>query len=135
MHNYTSTRHSALLTPQPSAYKTTHTCHVCQSSLAIKLQPPTTQLTLHASQYTLPSTILLCTQQTQLRCSWQNSTRRRDGVKVFWCLSYLGWLVFEDSIPTCTCFCSENFFVTLSRCFPHAQMHVGIFAFKCLCPL
>ena len=25
MHNYTSTRHSALLIPQPSTYKTTHT--------------------------------------------------------------------------------------------------------------
>ena len=27
------------------------------------------------------------------------------------------WLVFEDSIPTCSCFHSENFFVTCSCCF------------------
>ena len=26
-----------------------------------------------------------------------------------WCRSHLVWLVFEGSIPTCTCFCSENF--------------------------
>ena len=33
----------------------------------------------------------------------------RDGVTVLWCRSHL---VFEGSIPTCTCFHSENFFVT-----------------------
>ena len=42
--------------------------------------------------------------------SWQNGTRCRDGVKVLWCHSHLVWLVFEASIPTCTCFPSENFF-------------------------
>ena len=41
--------------------------------------------------------------------SWQNGTRCRDGVKVLWCHSHLVWLVFEASIPTCTCFPSENF--------------------------
>ena len=41
--------------------------------------------------------------------SWQNGTRSRDGVKVLWCDSNLVWLVFEASIPTCTCFLSENF--------------------------
>ena len=40
---------------------------------------------------------------------WQNGTRCRDGVKVLWCHSHLVWLVFEASIPTCTCFPSENF--------------------------
>ena len=44
--------------------------------------------------------------------SWQNGTRCRDGVKLLWCHSHLVWLVFEGSIPTCTCFHSENFFVT-----------------------
>ena len=39
---------------------------------------------------------------------WQNGTRCRDGVKVLWCHSHLVWLVFEASIPTCTCFPSEN---------------------------
>ena len=33
-------------------------------------------------------------------------------MKVLWCHSHLVWLVFEGSIPTCTCFHSENFFVT-----------------------
>ena len=40
---------------------------------------------------------------------WQNGTRCRDGVKVLWCHSHLVWLVFEASIPTSTCFHSENF--------------------------
>ena len=40
---------------------------------------------------------------------WQNGTRCRDGGKVLWCHSHLLWLVFEGSIPTCTCFCSKNF--------------------------
>ena len=35
------------------------------------------------------------------------------GVKLLWCHSHLVWLVFEGSIPTCACFHSENFFVTL----------------------
>ena len=34
-------------------------------------------------------------------------------MKLLWCHSHLVWLVFEGSIPTCTCFHSENFFVTL----------------------
>ena len=49
--------------------------------------------------------------------SWQNGTRYRDGVKLLWCHSHLVWLVFEGSIPTCTCFHLENFFVTCSCCF------------------
>ena len=40
---------------------------------------------------------------------WQNGTRCRDGVKVLWCCSYLVWLVFEDSIPTCACFQWKTF--------------------------
>ena len=43
----------------------------------------------------------------------QNGTRFRDGVKVLWYRSHLVWLVFESFIPTCTCFRSENVFVTL----------------------
>ena len=46
--------------------------------------------------------------------SWQNGTRCRDGVNVLWCRSHLVWLVYEGSIPTCTCFPLENFFVTCS---------------------
>ena len=30
-------------------------------------------------------------------------------MKVLWCHSHLVWLVFEVSIPTWTCFLSENF--------------------------
>ena len=40
---------------------------------------------------------------------WQNGTRCKDGVKGLWCHSHPVWLVFEDSIPTCTCFHSEKF--------------------------
>ena len=49
--------------------------------------------------------------------SWQNGTRCRDGVNVLWCHSHLVWLVFEDSIYTCACFHSENFFAACSCCF------------------
>ena len=34
-------------------------------------------------------------------------------MKLLWCHSHFVWLVFEGSIPTCACFHSENFFVTL----------------------
>ena len=50
-------------------------------------------------------------------CSWQNGTRCRDGVKVLWCHSHLVWLVFEASIPTCTCFPSEDFLWLVSVAF------------------
>ena len=46
--------------------------------------------------------------------SWQNRTRCRDGVKVLWYHSLLVWLVFEASIPTWTCFHSENFLCLVS---------------------
>ena len=46
-------------------------------------------------------------------------TNTRDGVKVLWCHPHLVWLVFEGSIPTCTCFRSEKFFVTCSLCILH----------------
>ena len=49
--------------------------------------------------------------------SWQNGTRCRNGVNVLWYCSHLVRLVYECSIPTCTCFHSENFFVTCSCCF------------------
>ena len=41
--------------------------------------------------------------------SWQNGTRCRD-VNLF-VVSFV-WLVFKGSIPTCSCFHSEKFFVT-----------------------
>ena len=44
--------------------------------------------------------------------SWQNGTRCRDGVKVLWCHSHLVRLVFEASIPTCTCFHEGKLFLT-----------------------
>ena len=50
---------------------------------------------------------------TNTRHGWQNGTRCMNIVKVLWCHSNLVLLVFEGSNPTCTCFCSENVFVTL----------------------
>ena len=49
--------------------------------------------------------------------SWQNGTRCRDGVKVLWCCSYLVWLVFEDSIPTCACFQLKTFLLLIIVCY------------------
>ena len=70
----------------------------------------TTQLTLHATLPTsLPSTTLLCTQQTQgivgemaldIETVWKYC-----GVNHI----LFGWFVHEGSIPICTCFHSENF--------------------------
>ena len=57
----------------------------------------------------IPETTLLCPLVTNTRHSWQNGTRCRDGVKVLWCCSYLVWLVFEGSIPTCACFQLKTF--------------------------
>ena len=48
--------------------------------------------------------------------SWQNGTRCRGGVKVLWCHSHLVWLVFESTIPTCTCFYFRKLFVTCFCC-------------------
>ena len=74
------------------------------------------QHALHTQHY-LPHCLpqpSVCTQLTNTKhiYSWQNGTRCRD-VKLLWCHSHLVWLVFEGSIPTCACFHSENFFVTL----------------------
>ena len=38
-------------------------------------------------------------------------------MKVLWCHSHLVWLVFEASIPTWTCFPSENFLCLVSVAF------------------
>ena len=46
---------------------------------------------------------------------WQNGTRCRDGVKVLWCHSHLVRLVFEASIPTCTCFHEGKLFLTCTH--------------------
>ena len=40
------------------------------------------------------------------------------GVNVLWCLSHLVWLVFEASIPTCTCFHEGKLFLTLYKVTP-----------------
>ena len=77
--------------------------------------PQHNSLSMHINMHYTPSTThptasnVLRTQLTQGTASWQNGTRRRDGVKVLCCHSHLVWLVFEGSIPTCACFCSENF--------------------------
>ena len=55
----------------------------------------------------LPSTTLLFTQITNLRDGWKNSTRCRDGAKVFHCHSRLVWLVFEGYM--CLLFFQELF--------------------------
>ena len=80
-HNYTSTRHSTLLKPQPSAYKTTHTFHVCRAQQQLSCSHPQhNSLFIGVNLYYTPSTTHstafhkspICTQQMQC---W-------DGVKV-----------------------------------------------------
>ena len=81
-------------------------------SLATTLQQPTTYLTLHAHQNALHThhySSHYNKHKAYLCKWWQNGTRCRHGVKVLWCHSHLVWLIFDASIPTCTCFPSENF--------------------------
>ena len=125
LHNCTSTRHSALLTPQPSAYKTSHICHVCYAHYELSCNHPQyNSLSMHVNLHYTPSTTHSTAfhnppmHTTNTRHNWQNSTRCRDDVKVLWCHSHLVWLVFEGSIPTCACFHSENFFCDLYKLDP-----------------
>ena len=110
MHNTLHAHQHAQHTPCTSTC-TTHSMHINMHN------------TLHAHQHAqhaqhaqhtaipspLPSSTLLCTQLTNIKHSWQNGTRCRDGVNVLWCRSHLVRLVFERSIPTCACFPLENF--------------------------
>ena len=102
-----------------SAFKTDHICHAQYTNYIaathnITHSPCTSTCTPHPALHTpLLSTTLLCTQLTNTKHSCQNGTRCRDGVKLLWCDSHL---VSEGSIPTCACFHSENFFVTLYLC-------------------
>ena len=97
-----------------SACKSDHISHV-QLQLHYGL-PQHNSLSMHINMHYTSSTThptasnVLHTQLTQGTASWQNGTVK---IKVLWCHSHLVWLVFEGSIPTCACFRSENFFVTL----------------------
>ena len=101
-----------------SAYKTDHIWHVQYSSYIHCSCPQlcTSTCTTHPALPTqLPT--LLCTHLTNTNHTWQNGARciARDDVQVLWChsistcslVSYWGC-----SIPTCTCFYSENFLAT-----------------------
>ena len=76
----------------------------------------------YASTTTHPTVFhnsILCTQLTNTKhniCVSGGEMAQDVGmvrVKVLWCHSRLVWLVFEASIPTCTCFPSENFLCDL----------------------
>ena len=59
--------------------------------------------------------------------SWQNATKCMEGVKMLCCYSHLVWLVFEVSIPTCTCFHSEKFLQLVSVAFfSFLYCHLGM---------
>ena len=60
-------------------------------------------------QYSLEFIISIQISSQNFRAERQMVAKWQDGVKVLWCHSHLVWLVFEASIPTCTCFPSENF--------------------------
>ena len=118
-----------------------HVQHSYQKSMDNQIVSAVYQLSRYYTQFNLLTKCMSCEQAqkyleaakqwgkvTNTRYSCQNSTRCRNGVKVLWCRSHLVWLVFEGSIPTCTCFNSENFFVTfdrsLSSYLPHIIKHV-----------
>ena len=65
--------------------------------------------------------------------SWQNGTRCRDGVKVLWCCSYLVWLVFEGSIPTCACFQLKPFLLPVRYVFVVVVVVVWLVLFQRKC--
>ena len=73
--------------------------------------PQHISLSMHIKTHCTPTTTHPTTNKHKAYlCKWwQNGTRCRDGVKVLWCHSHLVWLIFDASIPTCTCFPSENF--------------------------
>ena len=115
----TQTQHCSCTAQFLHTVKTDHICHAQYSNYIVAIHnithsPCTSKCTTHPPLPTpLPSTTILCTQLTNAKhiCVakwWQNGTRCRDGVKVL-CHSHLVWLVFEASIPKCTCFPSENF--------------------------
>ena len=113
MHNYKSTRHSALLTLQPSTY----TCHVCHSQYQLSCSHPQhNSLSMQVNMHYTPSATHPTAfhnppmHATNTRHNWQNSTRCKDGVKVLWCHSHLIWLR-APSLHALV-FIAENFFVT-----------------------
>ena len=75
---------------------------------------PSMHINMHYTSSTAHpiASTLLYAQLTQGIADWQNGTRCRNAMKVLWYYSHLVWLVFKCSIPTCTCFHSENVFVT-----------------------
>ena len=65
---------------------------------------------LHYPRHCLPQPSSAQNKHKTYLCKWrQNGTTTCRMVAKCWCRSHLVWLVFEGSIPTCTCFCSENF--------------------------
>ena len=125
-HSITPTYHTdpALLmhcTVSASAYNQDRPCLPCSvqqlhcsnpqhNSLSMRIKMhyiPTT--TTHPTAFHNPSLHTTNKHKAYLCKWWQNRTRCRDGVKVLWYHSLLVWLVFEASIPTWTCFHSENF--------------------------
>ena len=100
--------------------RTDHICHAQYSNYIVATHnithsPCTSKCTTHpplpttCTAFHNPSLHTTNKHKAYLCKWWQNGTRCRDGVKVLWCHSLLVWLVFEASIPTCTCFPSENF--------------------------
>ena len=86
-------------------YKTTHISHTLAAIIKLQLFTHSPLINLHTQHLILfhaqPSAyekILLSTEQTSTRHSWQNGTRCRDGLKVLWCHSHIAWLAFHSYI-------------------------------------
>ena len=126
-HVYISKQFQSLGTPTfssdclctPQFLHTVKTDHLCHAQYIHCSHPQHNSLSMHIKMHYTPTTDPTAFHNPSLHttnkhkaylCKWrQNGTRCRDDVKVLWCHSHLVWLVCEASIPTCTCFPSENF--------------------------
>ena len=111
----TQTQHCSSTAQFLHTVKTDHIFHAQYSNCIaathnITHSPCTSKCTTHPP---LPTPLQKNKNKSYLCKRWQNGTRCRDGVKVLWCHSHLVWLVFEASIPTCTCFYEGKLFVTM----------------------
>ena len=90
-----------------------HVCHAQYSNYIATTHNINMHYTPTTTHIPLPLTTLLCTQLTNTKhiCVSGSKMAQDVGMVCRCCgvIPILVWLVFEDSIPTCACFPSENF--------------------------
>ena len=109
-HNITLLQHTIQTQPTVSAFKTDHICHAQYSNYIAATHnithSPCTLHTQHYPPHCLPQPSY-AHQLKNTKHSWQNGTRRRDGVKLLWCHSHL---VFWGFYPYIHLFSFRNLF-------------------------